>query len=385
MMREVFIVSDNIISPLGFTTEDNFHQLKQKKSGISHHINRQLSPVPFYASLLSQEQNNELENTVNNKTRYTRFELFLIQSISKALKDTHVDPRDATTGLIISTTKGNIGLLETEKTSDELRERVALYTSAKLVAEYFGLVNKPVVVSNACISGLTALVSAKRMIQAGQYKHVIVTGADVMSRFILSGFQSFQAVSDKPCRPFDKDRNGVTLGEASATIILSSENPKNNQAIQFVSGAVSNDANHISGPSRTGRELCIAVDKALNDARLSSGDIAFISAHGTATVYNDEMEAKAFSLSNLQDIPINSLKGYYGHTLGAAGIVESIVSIHSLRKEIVLPTAGFEQPGPTTNINICNKVQSVKGNALLKTASGFGGCNAAVVFRKAYS
>ena len=378
-------MSDNIISPLGFTTEDNFYQLSQNKSGISHCNEQKFSTNPFYAALLNQEQNNKLDNCTSSGTGYTKFEKLLIQSISTALESTSVNPRNAETGLVISTTKGNIGLLETEESSEGFRERVALYTSAKLVAEYFGFTSKPIIVSNACISGLTALLTGKRMIQSGRYKNVIVTGADVISRFILSGFQSFQAVSDKPCKPFDKDRNGVTLGEASATIILSCENQKKNQSIEFVSGAVSNDANHISGPSRTGKELSIAVNKALNDAKLSPKDIGFISAHGTATVYNDEMEAKAFSLSNLQQIPVNSLKGYYGHTLGAAGIVESIVSVHSLEKEIVLPTAGFEQSGVSANINICKTVQSIKSEAVLKTASGFGGCNAAVIFKKSYS
>ena len=378
-------MADNIISPLGFTTEDNFYQLSQKKSGISHHTEPRFSSVPFYASLLNQDQNNKLNKCTSSRIAYTRFEKLLIQSITSALEETDINPGDVTTGFIISTTKGNIGLLETEESSEELRERVALYTSAKLVADHFGLINKPVVVSNACISGLTALLTGKRMIQSGKYKHVIVSGADVISRFILSGFQSFQAVSDKPCKPFDRDRNGVTLGEASATIILSCENQKTDHVIEFVSGAVSNDANHISGPSRTGKELCIAINKALNEAKLSPSDIGFISAHGTATVYNDEMEAKAFSLSNLHGIPVNSLKGYYGHTLGAAGIVESIVAMHSLKKEIVLPTAGFAQSGVSTNINICNKVQSIKSDAVLKTASGFGGCNAAVLFRKSHS
>jgi 3-oxoacyl-[acyl-carrier-protein] synthase-1 len=385
MMREVFIVSDNIISPLGFTTEDNFYQLSQKKSGISHHSNRHFSSVPFYASLMSDEQNAQLDHCTHLNSRYTKFEKLLMRSISSALQGTEIDPREATTGLVISTTKGNIELLETEEISEKLRDRVALYTSAKLIADHFGMTTKPIVVSNACISGLTALLTAKRMIQTGQYEHVIVTGADVISKFILSGFQSFQAVSDKPCKPFDKDRNGVTLGEASATIILSSENRNKNQSIQFVSGAVSNDANHISGPSRTGKELCIAINKALSEAQLAREDIGFISAHGTATVYNDEMEAKAFSLSNLEGIPVNSLKGYYGHTLGAAGLVESIVSVHALQKEIVFPTAGFEQSGVSTNINICKNVQSIKSDAVLKTASGFGGCNAAVVFKRSFS
>ena len=383
MMREVFIVSDNIISPLGFTTEKNFYQLLQNKSAIERHVREKISTQPFYASLLSDEQNETLNNAgVNGE--FTKFEKLLINSITQAVVDTDVDVASAETIIIISTTKGNISLLETEANSPQLQQRIALHNSARVVADHFKNPNKPVVVSNACISGLTAMLTGKRLIQSGKFRHAIVAGADVISKFILSGFQSFQAVSDKPCRPFDANRNGITLGEAAATVVLSSET-SGNQNVKFLSGAVSNDANHISGPSRTGEELCIAVNKSLLQAGLTASDIGFVSAHGTATIYNDEMEAKAFSLANLEAVPVNSLKGYYGHTLGAAGIVESVVSIHALQGDIVLPTAGFERSGVSSPINICDKLQPVQERAVLKTASGFGGCNAALVFQKSYS
>ena len=383
MMSEVFIVSDNIISPLGCTTEKNFYELTRGNSAISLHTIPAFSPAPFYASLLGEEQNDFLNN-IDPEMDYSKFEKLLIASITNALEGYDVDPASEETVIIVSTTKGNISLLEKHTESDELLERVALYTSARLVCEYFQNPNTPIVVSNACISGLTALITGRRLILSGRFKHAIVTGADVISKFVLSGFQSFQAVSDQPCKPFDKNRNGITLGEAAGTVILSAEKNGDNP-ITFVSGAVSNDANHISGPSRTGEELCIAVKKAMKQAQVEPEDISFICAHGTATIYNDEMEAKAFSLADLASVPINSLKGYFGHTLGAAGLIESIVSIHSLHGGTVLPTAGYEQYGVTEEITICDTPQIVKGNTILKTASGFGGCNAAVVFKKVYS
>ena len=153
----------------------------------------------------------------------------------------------------------------------------------------------------------------------------------------------------------------------------------------LVSGAVSNDANHISGPSRTGQELCIAVNKAIANAGITRNDIGFVCAHGTATVYNDEMEAKAFSLAELESIPVNSLKGVFGHTLGAAGIIESIMSVHSLEQGFVLQTVGFEESGVSTNISISDRRQPIHQQVCLKTASGFGGCNAALIFKKSYS
>jgi 3-oxoacyl-[acyl-carrier-protein] synthase-1 len=120
----------------------------------------------------------------------------------------------------------------------------------------------------------------------------------------------------------------------------------------------------------------------LKDADLSPSAIDLISAHGTATIYNDEMEANAITLANMQSTPVNSLKGYYGHTLGAAGVIESIVSIHSMKEDIILPTLGFQNIGVTKPINICNSLYKTSVKNCLKTASGFGGCNAAVIFSK---
>jgi 3-oxoacyl-[acyl-carrier-protein] synthase-1 len=203
----------------------------------------------------------------------------------------------------------------------------------------------------------------------------------VISKFVLSGFQSFQAISPLPCKPFDAARDGINLGEGAGTMILTS-NKEHDSGIKVMGGSVSNDANHISGPSRTGEELNLAISKAMKAAMLKAGDIHLISAHGTATVYNDEMEAKAITLAGMRSAPVNSLKGYYGHTLGAAGLIESIISIQSLKENLVIPTRGFENMGVTQPVNICSSLYSASLQNCLKTASGFGGCNAAMIFSK---
>jgi 3-oxoacyl-[acyl-carrier-protein] synthase I len=209
----------------------------------------------------------------------------------------------------------------------------------------------------------------------------VVVGADLITRFILSGFQSFQAVSPGSCRPFDRARDGINLGEGAATIILSS-NRKYDQGIRVLGGSVSNDANHLSAPSRTGEELCRAIGRTIQEAGLSRQDIDFISAHGTATIYNDEMEAKAIDMAGFSSTPLNSLKGYFGHTLGAAGLIESVVSMQSLRQDLVLPTFGFKELGVTKPLNVCTGLLSLPLKICLKTASGFGGCNAALALGK---
>lgn len=378
-MKEAFIIGHNIVSPLGNTTAENFSCLLKNISSVKQHVNPLINDESFYASLFDEEI------FITNK-EYTKFEQLLIASISRAVEQTGINLNDEKTLLIISTTKGNISLLETEPFNESLKQRISLSASAKKIAGHFHFHHQPLVVSNACISGVLAILTAMRFIHAGVYETVVVAGADVITKFVYSGFQSFQALSNGICKPFDKNRDGINLGEAAATIIISS-NPKNslekNQVeLKVLSGAVSNDANHISGPSRTGVELCNCITQSLSDANLSPGDIDFISAHGTATLYNDEMESKAIAAAQLTAPPVNSLKAFYGHTLGAAGLIESIISLESLMQNTVIPTKGFEEMGVPEHINICDKIINAPLQHCLKTASGFGGCNAAVIFSK---
>lgn len=378
-MKEAFIIGHNIVSPLGNTTAENFSCLLKNISSVKQHVNPRINDEPFYASLFDEEI------FITNK-EYTKFEQLLMASISQVVEQTGINLNDEKTLLIISTTKGNISLLETEPFNDALKQRISLSASAKKIAGHFHFHHPPLVVSNACISGVLAILTAMRFIHSGVYETVVVAGADVITKFVYSGFQSFQALSNGICKPFDKNRDGINLGEAAATIILSSH-PKNslekNQVeLKVLSGAVSNDANHISGPSRTGDELCNCIKQSLSDANLSPDDIDFISAHGTATLYNDEMESKAIAAAQLTASPVNSLKAFYGHTLGAAGLIESIISLESLMQNTVIPTKGFEEMGVSKHINICDKIINAPLQHCLKTASGFGGCNAAVIFSK---
>lgn len=364
----VFVISDNIISPLGNSTQQNFDALLGGNSGIQQHVKPAIHQQPFYASLFADTY------TDQHADAYTRFEKIIIHSISSALATASIKITSASTGIVIATTKGNIGLIENKQ---YLAQKLPLHYSAGLIAAHFGNPNQPVVVSNACISGLTALITAKRMIESGRYKNVVVTGADIISRFVFSGFNAFQAISSEPCKPYDANRSGVTLGEAAATIILSAEG---SGQIRLAGQAGSNDANHISGPSRTGKELGMAMTNAIKSAGITTSDIGLISAHGTATLYNDEMEAKAINHASLEAVPVNSLKGYYGHTLGAAGVLESVITIQSMKTGQVVPTMGFTVPGVSEPITVVRSLIKKTVNHSLKTASGFGGCNAAVVF-----
>jgi 3-oxoacyl-[acyl-carrier-protein] synthase-1 len=370
-MRKVYVTADNIFSPLGETTEENMKSILAGKSGIRE-FHSTINPEPFFASLFSP-------GDIPNDAEMTSFEQLVFLSAQDAMRvgGVSLDQAGLKTGFILSTTKGNISLIENNVNGTVPEERLSLNTSASNIAKKLGFHNEPLVVSHACISGLLAIVTGMRMIQSGLYDQMVIAGGDLISRFIYSGFRSFQAISPRPCRPFDAARDGISLGEAAATIILSAEKKKG--CFEIAGGSVSNDANHISGPSRTGEELFLAISSAMKQARVTADDIQFISAHGTATRYNDDMEAKAFNLAAMERIPLNSFKGYYGHTLGAAGILESVLTIHSMKENILLPTLGFSEPGTDQPLHVIKSIQSAKIRKSLKTASGFGGCNAAIV------
>ncbi len=379
----VYISSHNIISSLGFTSEENLNKIRKGKSGIQLSENKDLSLEKVYVSLISD---NEIENKfaeISIKNDYTKYEKLLILSISDALKYSKIDINSDETVFIFSTTKGNINLLEKENIGKFDINRLKLWKSSEITADFFGKKNNVLTVSNACISGSLAVIIAQRLIKAGKYKNAVVAGADILSEFTLSGFQAFKAVSETPCKPFDKNRTGMTPGEGAASIILTSDKSKSGKSEIIISGgASSNDANHISGPSRTGEELAFAIKSALSESNLSAEEIEFISGHGTATPYNDETESKALTLAGLQTVPLSGTKGYTGHTFGATGIIETIIASEAIKNSEIYKTVGFEQLGVSENINIQKEYKQKTINTAIKTASGFGGCNAALVLKK---
>ena len=162
-------------------------------------------------------------------------------------------------------------------------------------------------------------------------------------------------------------------------MLLSSE--AQGSKIKVLGGSTHNDANHISGPSRTAEGFYCAAISAIKASNLKVSDIEYISAHGTATPYNDEMEAIGIGRLGLQKVPVHSLKAYWGHTLGAAGIIESIAQIESMRKQILLPTLGYKQHGVSEPINVTSNTEKASVQYALKLASGFSGVNSSVVFQ----
>lgn len=361
-----YIIADNIISPLGETSEENYLSVKAGRSGIRAYEPGTCNiPEGFYASLLFED-----------------FETLALRSAQKAIANAQknignerLELKGKRTAFILSSTKGNI------------EENISLADSAQRIASQLGIDSKPIVVCNACISGLSALILGNRLIDSGLYDAAIVCGCDTPRQFILSGFQSLKALSPEPCRPFDMERMGLNLGEAAATLILS-KNPILGNSWRMGDGFIRNDAFHISTPSKTADGLYLSLQRTLESftKEISStckqidmkAHLAFINAHGTATLFNDQMESVAIGRAGLSDLPANAYKSFWGHTMGAAGILETIISMKAIDDDTILGTRGFSELGVSGKMNICAENRPTDKKGFIKMLSGFGGCNATI-------
>jgi len=374
----VFATTGNCVTPLGFNIQENIKMVLQGKSGIKNFSDEYLHNEPFVGGIIDKEKLNNAFQTLNLKGEFTDLEQMMLLSV-KSIQPLYDAILDDKCGLIISSTKGNITSLEKGNI-----EQYYLSNLADKVAKVIGVKSTPIVLSNACVSGIMAVSVAKSLIQSNVYNHLIIIGADLFSRFVFTGFQSFQAVSPNPCKPYDKNRDGITLGEAAASILVT----KNKAVIQgevyyeILGDSNINDANHISGPSRTGEGLFQSIQKSIAEAQISANQIDCISAHGTATAYNDEMEAQAFNRLGLENTPVYSLKGYFGHTLGASGLLDTVIALKSGSKNLIPQSLGYSEHGVTLPLNVTTENIFTECNIILKTASGFGGTNTAVIFKR---
>ena len=352
----VYLHSDYIITPLGEDATANLEAIVQMKSKLQLHdtIHGEKIMTPVMASLLDEH--------AWQMDGYTLFESLCIHAIDGALKKNPTDLSCERCVFILSSTKGDIW--------------ISMADSARHIAQYFGNNTRPIVVSTACTSGVSAQITAYRLLEAGCYDKAVIVGCDVQCKFIISGFQCLKALSADLCKPFSVDRSGLNAGEAAACMILSKSS--SGMAWQMLGGSIHNDANHISGPSRTAEGSLRCLQDALK--YVGKDDLALLSVHGTGTLYNDEMEAIAIHRAGLEQVPVTALKGVFGHTMGAAGLLETILSLHALEEGIILPSKGFCEQGTTYSVNLSTKLRQTDKRTMIKMLSGFGGVNAAVAW-----
>ena len=290
--------------------------------------------------------------------------------------------------LILATTTGEIDILEkqilrgigdaAESKFRFLLDKVKNMTNIRGDGE---------IISSACASSSAAIGFASSLIYSGKHDCVLVVAADAVTEFVFSGFSSLMALDPDEAKPFDKNRAGLSLGEGVGFILLMSEKRAKKEARKIlgeVAGwAVTGDANHMTGPARDGSGLCLAIQKAMKKADISSDDVGSISSHGTGTVYNDAMEMKVYNrIFNGSPVPLYSVKGAIGHTMGAAGLIETIIALQVLQERIIPTTVGLKDVDPEARDWASLEKRTLEKSAILLNNAGFGGVNAALVLKQ---
>jgi len=295
-------------------------------------------------------------------------------------------PEDS--ALILASTKGEIDLLEKNLLKGEGDPAACnLNELLNKVSVLAGVTGEAMVVSAACASATASVARAAAMIRGGHKDCVMVAACDSVTEFVYSGFSSLMALDKLPARPFDRSRSGLSLGEAAGFVLLMSGSraaEEGRKVMGEVKGwGLSDDANHMTGPSRTGEGLALAITKAMKTAGIADSEIGFISAHGTGTVYNDAMEMKSFkSVFKTNKKPVYSIKGGLGHTMGAAGLVEMIVALRAIKEKIVPPTVNLKDADEDAAGWASGRERSLDENkCALLTNAGFSGINAALVLK----
>jgi len=238
-------------------------------------------------------------------------------------------------------------------------------------------------VSCACASGLSAIAVARRWLRAGRARRVLVVGVDALSEFILRGFGGLLALDERACRPFDRTRSGLSLGEGAGALLFSTV-PGESLGVELAGAGESTEAHHLTGPSREGAGLELAARRALAAAGLSPASIDYLHLHGTGTPYNDAMEGQALSrLFRGASPPASGTKRQIGHTLGAAGAIEALITAEVLLRGLAPGNLGLEESDVDAGLTLLRAPARLKrAGAALKVCGGFGGINAAVVWTR---
>jgi 3-oxoacyl-[acyl-carrier-protein] synthase II len=239
-------------------------------------------------------------------------------------------------------------------------------------------------ISAACASSAVAIARGASLIESGRADSVLICCYDLVTEFIFSGFCALQAMSPSPCKPFDKKRKGMSLGEGAATLLIMSENKAreyNKRPIGILKGwAVTNDATHITRPDTEGYGLAKAIERSLFKAGIDAKSVSAICAHGTGTYYNDAMELASYKkIFGKSNVPLFSVKGAIGHTLGAAGGIEAAICLKSIIHGIIPPTTGLSDPEHGAEDFVSSRPVKTGLSHILSTNSGFSGVNAALI------
>lgn len=369
-MKRVYLVASGIASGLALTLKENWRMLMGGQSAVQPVDYFDASAIDYrLVSAASELRKNNYPNLIQELTR-------------RAIRQIGIVPKNTFT--IWTGIKGNAPFIE----SGLKKETLHLPRDYRQwIEKEYSLTAPGMEVNAACASSTIGLALGAQKIAFGEQSSVLVSGADLASRFVHLGFSALKALTAKAARPFDANRDGLVLGDGACALLLTDEQTAAEngfEKLSEISGwGISNDANHITGPARDGIGLILAIQQSLRMAEIEAGDVQAFCAHGTATQYNDGMELTAIeTLFGERRFPVFSVKGAIGHTLGAAGGIETAFSALALKEKIVPPTAGFFEPEERAEGRVSDKAQAFSGDNILTSNSGFGGVNAALMLKK---
>lgn len=396
MSNGVFVTGQGIVSALGIGVEENLSKLLKQETGIGPIKHLQTEHRAVFPSGELDKTHEELKGLLNipKDEPISRTMMLGILAIKEALEQAQLNTKEQRIALISSTTVAGMDRSELYYADFKLgkkTEYVNLHlcgTTTNRMAKYHGINGLVTTISTACSSSANAMMMASRLITSGRYDIVLAGGSDALSKFTVNGFNSLMILDKEWCQPFDNNRRGLNLGEAAAFVVLESEASYKKRGVKplaKLSGYCNaNDAFHQTASSPEGEGATLAMQGALKQANLNPIEIDYVNVHGTGTGNNDLSEGTAcINIFGEKMPPFSSTKAYTGHTLAAAGSVEAIFSILSLRESLIFPTLNWKTPmeefdlQPVTKLLKDQKLQHIMSNSF-----GFGGNNTTLIYSK---
>jgi 3-oxoacyl-[acyl-carrier-protein] synthase II len=389
----VAVVAAGVVSPLGFGLEETAEALREGRDCVTpiEHFSVEHCRCKTAAQVSNDRLKDHAEPGRRGKRQHRAAQM-MIAALREALMQAPGFKPELT---IVGTTSG--GMTFGEDYYRALHSRGSLRRAASLIANYtpqkaimdaqeaLGISAPCQVIANACASGTNAIGHAFECVRSGRYQQVLTGGYDAISELVFVGFDSLQASTPEKCRPFDNARTGMVLGEGAAVLAL--ENFESAEArgahilAEVIGYGLSTDNHHLTQPDPSGSGARRAMEQALESAKLSAREIDYINAHGTATTFNDAAEGKAIA-ELFGRVPISSTKGMMGHSLGAAGAIEAVISILALRDQLLPPNINFREADPGLDLDIvANNSRPARIGTVLSNSFGFGGTNASLILR----
>ena len=390
----VAVVAAGVVSPLGFRLTETLDSLRNSRNCIS--------PVTRFsvgqcrcktAGQVSDDRLLATQAEAPRSRRLHRASHMMIQALAEVVaQEPHFEPELT----VIGTTSGGMSYGEhyyrSLRQAGDLRHAptwIANYPAQKPVIdaqESFGISSPYQVIANACASGTNAIGHAFECVRSGRYQRVLAGGYDALSELVFTGFDSLQASTPEKCRPFDRHRTGMVLGEGAALLALENLDSAQRRGApvlaEIIGYGISTDNFHITQPDPSGIGPRQAMERAVQSAHVAENEIDYINAHGTATLFNDAAEGKAINRL-FNGVPVSSTKSMMGHSLGAAGAIEAVVCLLALQHQFLPPNINFRAADDDLDLNIvANESRPAVLRTVLSNSFGFGGTNASILMRR---